>query len=123
MSALFVHDERQRGLALESKAREEARRGARLFTEITSDWRFTPAEDYHQKHALRHEPALMRELQAVYPELEAFVGSTAAARLNGYLSGYGTLAQLEAEIDGFGLSSASSAALLEKIARRERRSR
>ncbi|MFH1636164.1 MAG: peptide-methionine (S)-S-oxide reductase, partial [Chloroflexota bacterium] len=35
----------------------------------------------------------------MYPDSDDFVNSTAAARVNGYLGGYGTLADLQAEID------------------------
>jgi hypothetical protein len=43
------------------------------------------------------------------------VNSTAAARVNGYLAGYGTRAQLEAELDSLGLSPAAQDKLLKKV--------
>jgi hypothetical protein len=45
----------------------------------------------------------MHELLSVYDE-RAFVDSTVAARLNGFVSGDGDPKQLEAEIDRYGLS-------------------
>jgi peptide-methionine (S)-S-oxide reductase len=62
----------------------------------------------------------MREFRALYPEEEDFVNSTVAARVNGYLGRNGTLAALQAEIDGLGLPAASREKLLELIAARKR---
>ncbi|MHB9149717.1 MAG: hypothetical protein ACYC33_06490 [Thermoleophilia bacterium] len=42
------------------------------------------------------------------------------ARANGYLDGYGTLEQLESEIDRLGLSAEGSAQLLTHVSRRRR---
>ena len=49
------------------------------------------------------------ELLAIYPDPADFLGSTAAARINGYLGGFGTKDQLEREIDRLGLSAAGKA--------------
>jgi hypothetical protein len=40
----------------------------------------------------------------VYPAEEDFAGSTAAARINGYVAGYGDLRQLREELATLGLS-------------------
>jgi hypothetical protein len=40
------------------------------------------------------------------------VNSTAAARVNGYLGGHGSLSQLQAELSGLGLSAAGAENLL-----------
>jgi len=47
---------------------------------------FFAAEDYHQKYYLRSEPALLRELQAVYPDPKDLARSTAAASGSPYRS-------------------------------------
>jgi hypothetical protein len=47
----------------------------------------------------------MAEFSAIYPDSVDFVNSTAAARVNGYLGGNGSLEQLEAELESFGLSA------------------
>jgi peptide-methionine (S)-S-oxide reductase len=67
---------------------------------------FYPAEAYHQKYGLRSEKEIMREFSSFYPADHQFVASTAAARVNGYVSGEGTTAELEAELDSLGLSEA-----------------
>jgi peptide-methionine (S)-S-oxide reductase len=61
----------------------------------------------------------MKELRAIYPRKEDFVNSTAAARINGYLNGYGTLSGLQEELPGIGLSPAASRRLTEIVKRRK----
>ena len=46
-----------------------------------------------------------------------WINSTAAARLNGYVGGYATMAQLEEEIDSLGLSSPAREELLKVVGR------
>jgi peptide-methionine (S)-S-oxide reductase len=104
MSVIFYHDEQQKESALESKAREQARLGQTIYTEVVSLERFYRAEEYHQKYRLRQVPELMRELGSIYPEAGSLVDSTAVARVNGYVGGNGTLADLEDELDQLGLS-------------------
>jgi hypothetical protein len=60
----------------------------------------------------------MDEFAATYPDPLDFVNSTAAARVNGYLGGHGTLANLQAEIDDLGLSPEAQEALLEIVQKR-----
>ncbi len=59
--------------------------------------------------------ALLDEFEAKYPNVEGMVSSTATARVNGYLGGNGSCAQLKSEIDGFGLSESGSKKLLEEV--------
>lgn len=116
-SIIFYHDEMQRRLAEESKTREEARTGYKIFTEIRPAGQFTVAEDYHQKHALRSAPELLDEYLAIYPDVGDLVRSTAVARVNGYLGGYGTRADLERELSDLGLSEAGRQRLLQSVRR------
>lgn len=117
MSIIFYHSEDQRRLAIETKESEEARLGRHVFTEIVPFSEFYLAEDYHQKYYLRQESALMAEFRAIYPATEDFVASTAVARVNGYVGGYGELATLEEELSLLGLSEAGRQRLLEIAAR------
>ncbi|MGB0383695.1 MAG: hypothetical protein ACPGWR_02640 [Ardenticatenaceae bacterium] len=57
----------------------------------------------------------MKEFKAIYPNGNEFVHSTAAARMNGYLAGYGTPAALDAELESFGLSPEGSQKLRDKV--------
>jgi peptide-methionine (S)-S-oxide reductase len=113
MSIAFYHDDGQKRLAIETKEQEEARLGHSIATEIVPFSGFYPAEAYHQKYYLRQEPYLMREFSVLYPDSEDFVSSTAAARVNGYVGGYGSLETLREELDSYGLSEAGKERLLE----------
>ncbi len=102
-SIIFPHDEEQRAAAEASRTRMESVLG-RVHTDIVPFSRFSVAEDYHQKYRLRGARSLMAEFAEMYPDPADFRESTAAARVNGYLDGWGDGAALEAEIDGYGLS-------------------
>ena len=65
------------------------------------------AEDYHQKYRLRGENTLFKDLKKRFPQDSNFTRSTAAARINGYLAGYGSKSQLEKELPVLGLGDPS----------------
>jgi peptide-methionine (S)-S-oxide reductase len=109
-SMIFVENEDQAAAARSSLARVGELLGP-VATEIVSDARFYVAEDYHQKYRLRGDRTLMPEFARVYPDSAEFTQSTAAARVNGYRDGYGTHADLDAEIGTLGLSEAAQAHL------------
>ncbi len=115
-SIIFYHNDDQKRLALETKAREGTEQGSELYTDILPYTEFYLAEGYHQKHRLRQVEDLVFEFSAIYSDVDDFVNSTAAARVNGYLGGNGTLEQLEREIDQLGLSPEGREKLL-KIGR------
>jgi len=116
-SIIFYHNDGQRKIAEGMKAQEEARAGARIFTEIIPFTRFFLAEGYHQKYYLRGAGDIAGEYLAIYPDLKDLIGSTAVARANGYLGRHGTKAQLEGEIDSLGLSQEGRKRLLGIVAR------
>jgi peptide-methionine (S)-S-oxide reductase len=118
MSAIFYHDTAQRRAAAQSKRQREQEIGETLHTQILPASTFFVAEDYHQKYRLRQVGFLFSELQAMYPHTADLVASTAAARINGYVAGYGTLSQLDSEIDGFGLSAEARRRLRQMVAGR-----
>ena len=113
MSIVFYHNEEQRELAIAGKQRVEIESGRGITTEIIPFSAFYPAEDYHQKYYLSHESGLMKELVAIYPAFEDFVSSTAVARVNGYIGGYGTPETLETELNSLGLSEAGRNRIME----------
>jgi methionine-S-sulfoxide reductase len=104
-SFIFYHSETQKELALATRSQEKAQRGQEIYTEIVPAGTFYRAEPYHQKYRLRGKPALMQEFGAAYPNEEDLVNSTAAARVNGYLGGYGSCEQFRTEMDELRLSS------------------
>jgi peptide-methionine (S)-S-oxide reductase len=114
-AAVFFHNDGQKRLAIITRDREAARRKTRIFTEILPFDAFYLAEGYHQKYYLRQNPELMREFRAMFPQEREFINSTAAARVNGYLAGYGTYENLLAEASRLGLSPEEAKKLLERV--------
>lgn len=104
MSVIFYHSQEQKRLAEETKKCIEERIGAKVATKILPASAFYRAEDYHQKYALRRYGQFLQDLKAVYPHEDELVDSTAAARVNGYVSGHGTIKELQVDIDKLGLS-------------------
>jgi len=111
-SVIFYTNEQQHQLAIESKEAEENRLGRQIYTDIEPYTAFYAAEDYHQKYNLRQRADIVNGLYAIYPDEADFRDSTAAARLNGYVVGYGDLDTLEKDLESLGLSEASKQALL-----------
>lgn len=103
-NVLFYHYDEQRRTAERSRDELAERTGRKVKTEIIPYTGFTRAESYHQKHTLKRFPHLTEEMKAIYPSDKALTDSTAAARLNGYLAGYGSCDMLKEEIDLLGLS-------------------
>ena len=102
-SIIFYHNEQQQRLALDTKQREAADKT--VYTEIASFSEFFLAEDYHQKYYLRQVKQLAAEFMAKYPDADEFTASTAVARVNGYVGGYGTIEDLQEELKFLGLSA------------------
>ena len=113
LTAVFFHNEAQKKLALETRDRAAMKRREKVVTAILPVTEVTVAEDYHQKYYLRRQPELIREFQALYPDVKDFLASTAAARVNGYVGGNGTYAELEKQVGTFGLSARAQKVLLE----------
>jgi hypothetical protein len=103
-AAIFFHNEGQRREAVRTRDREAARIRGTVHTGILPAGPFHRAEGYHQKYALRGNEELSREILAIYPVEADLVDSTAAARINGYVAGYGDLRQLREEWGTLGLS-------------------
>ena len=112
MAAVFYHNDEQKKLAEESREREASKRKEVIQTQILPFTAFYRAEDYHQKYQLRRERNLLKEFERIYLADRDFVDSTAAARVNGYLGGYGTSADLKNDLNRLGLSAEGSRYLL-----------
>ena len=111
-SVVFYHDESQHQLALSTKKAIEEKTGRRVTTEIAPYSAFYLAEDYHQKYYLRQVSQLRKEFNTIYPDYVDFVNSTAAARINGFIGGNGTVAALKELLPDLGLSPRASEDLL-----------
>jgi peptide-methionine (S)-S-oxide reductase len=116
MNVIFYHNDDQKRLAEESKARVAAQTGSPVQTAILPATGFTLAEDYHQKYYLKQKPRLIQEVSHFYPNPADQVGSMVAARLNGYVAGFGSPAQLKEELPELGLSPATGQQLLAALA-------
>ena len=117
-NVIFYQNDEQKRLAEESRARVAAKTAGPVQTAILPATGFTLAEDYHQKYYLQQTPRLLQELSQYYPDARDLAGSTAAARLNGYAAGYGSVTQLKEELPGLGLSPATGQQLLTALASR-----
>jgi methionine-S-sulfoxide reductase len=112
-SIIFYHDEEQKILAEQSYHKRLEERPNTVSTEILPYKGFTLAELYHQKYYLQAEQRLLRDALRNHDDLEHFVYSTAAARLNGYMGGYGDPATLQKELESYGLTDKGEKTLLE----------
>ena len=121
-AAIFYHNEEQQRLAVETRDGLADKLGGKVHTEIISYSGFYIAEDYHQKYRLRANTDFLREMKAIYPDDTDFVDSTAAARLNGYLAGYGAPEDVRRQLLNLGLSPEGQTRLLKIIERRYRHS-
>lgn len=102
MSAIFYHNEDQKSLAVSSLERAKERlKPATVRTQILPAEHFYDAEDYHQKYILRQHKQIFKSLGLSDNELKQ---SPLAAKLTGYLGGYGGYDRLDAEIDSWGLN-------------------
>ncbi len=99
-------------------AQERIARDRGITAPIITGATFYLAEDYHQKYYLRHDSVLMNELAGYTPQ--QLVDSTVAARLNGYVAGKATLAQLHDDLPRLGLSPAANAHLEKLFGQRAR---
>ncbi|RLM89927.1 peptide-methionine (S)-S-oxide reductase MsrA [Haloarcula sp. Atlit-7R] len=84
---VLAHDDQQRETAARTREELESQTGKSVETAIETLDRFYLAEGYHQKYELRSTPVVADELEDTYGD--AFVDSTVAARLNGFVAGHG----------------------------------
>ncbi len=112
-SVIFYHNDQQKKSATDSKKQQEKKRSHKLFTDIMPLSGFYLAEDYHQKYRLQSVPELMTEMRRMYPNFNDLVNATSAARINGYLGGFGDCDLLEQRKDVFNLSQSAHGRLLE----------
>jgi len=71
--------------------------------ELHSLGEFVLAERYNQKYHLGNHEEISEGYRELYPDLDDFVNSTAATRINGFLGGFGTLNSPE-DLERLGLT-------------------
>jgi peptide-methionine (S)-S-oxide reductase len=112
ISLLRYHDEQQKETIETVKKEMEAALGENIETEIAPFTTFTLAEERHQKYYLKRYPKALEQLKDFFPEPELLVDSTFAARLNGFVKGYGTRDGLKQEIAGWPIEEENCQKLL-----------
>jgi hypothetical protein len=121
MAAIFFHGDKQQNQAEHSKLTLEKANLKPVHTVIVPATQFYQAELYHQKYLLRRNRDLFKEFEAMYPDPQKIVDSTAAARINGYLGGYGHMRQLTEDLPLLGLSDQSQQKLWQIAKRKQKR--
>lgn len=116
MSALFYHNELQKEIAHSKKNELEKDSGSywakkEVRTKILPLTTFYRAEDYHQKYRLQGNKFYFAQFKALYPDIKDLTDSSACARINGFLSGYGSLTLLQNELLSYGLPEEHQKAL------------
>lgn len=122
-SLLLWHDPEQRQVARELLARTQRRTGERLYTALSRAGRFYRAEDAHQKYFLKMTPQVLAPMRAMYPDPDAMVDSTAAARANAILGGYGHPEDLDRWLPQMGLPAAAERELKRCVSNNSRKAR
>jgi len=113
ISAIFYYDDEQKLAAEISMERSQKRFHSPILTEILSIGHFYEAEDYHQKYLLKHQaPSVFKSLKLTP---EQVLTSSIAAKLNGYVGGYGSVEQFEKDSANWGLSDEQADVVRRKI--------
>jgi len=102
MSVIFYHNDEQRILAEETMKIQQKKTVKPIQTKILPLKSFTEAEGYHQKYLLRRNPYILKMIGLDSSD-KKLINSFVAARLNGYIGGFGTGRDFEAEVGKFGL--------------------
>ncbi|PSL34383.1 peptide-methionine (S)-S-oxide reductase [Planomicrobium soli] len=117
ISLLRYHNSRQKAAIDKIKKQMEKELGETIETDIAPFTSFTLAEERHQKYYLKRYPKALDQLEDLYPTANLLVNSTFAARLNGFVKGYGTREELKEEIAGWPIDEQHRQFLIEVLFR------
>lgn len=115
MSIILCHDEKQLKIAINSKKNQELKLNNNIYTEIKMISNFYLAEFYHQKYYIQRVKEFINDFRKIYPNDDDFINSTAAAKINGYIKGYGNIKLLKDEIQSLGLSQVSNKRMIDIV--------
>lgn len=111
-SLILYHDKEQRTKALKSKDEKEKNENTHIYTDIEYIDKFYLAENYHQKYYLQSLRTVSNDIKKSYKNFNDFVDSKIAARLNGYIKGYGDINMLRHDLKTDLLSDKSKKRLI-----------
>jgi len=112
MSVIFYHDDQQKKLAEDSLKSAQAENRSNITTQLLPAETFYNAEHYHQKYMLRKHDWLVKALKL---DNESLITSSVAARINGYVGGYGDESSFDAERSELSLTEEVGEYVLEEI--------
>lgn len=115
MSILLYSSEEQKEQALRKKEAFEKSEGMLIETEISPLREFWLAEDYHQKYYLKRWASAAEAVMSLDEEHDDFVNATLAARLNGFVKGFGSIAAIKEEVQEWELPEEEKARLTNTI--------
>lgn len=116
ISLIRYRGQEQRAAINKVKKEMEKGLGEAIETDIAAFEDFTLADARHQKYYLKRYPHTLEQLQDLLPKPEHLVDSTFAARLNGFVKGYGKLRLLKDEIAAWDIAEENKEILLTKLA-------
>lgn len=116
ISLLHYHTEKQRQTIEIIKKEMEKELGEPIETEISRFSEFASAEERHQKYYLKRYPKAIEQLAGLYPSAEQLKDSTFAARLNGFVKGFGTKDSMRKEITHWSIGKGEKEFLTELFA-------
>lgn len=114
MSAIFYHGDEQKALAEKTRDEHQKTLKRKIQTVIKPAETFYDAEDYHQKYMLRQHRSLLKSLNLSPKDM---IKSHTAARLNGYVAGFGKKASFEKEQEKLGLNEEQTEYMLGVLGR------
>lgn len=115
ISMLHVYSPEQEAVIRKVKREMEQELSEPIETEIVPFRSFTPAEERHQKYYLKRYPKTLEQLTDLFSTEEQLRSSTFAARLNGFVKGFGNREALLAEIEGWPLADEDRRLLKNKL--------
>ena len=98
-NVIFYRHQDEKDLARALMAREQAK-----YVDLEPFHNFTAAEDYHQKYYLQ-DCEVMEDYASWFPDFNDFNDSTAVARANAYVAGYGKASQVREDLPKLGLTA------------------
>ena len=115
ISLIRFHGLAQEQAVQKVKRQMELEIGEEIETDIAPFTGFTAAEERHQKYYLKRYPKALEQLTPLYPDPQLLADSTFAARLNGFVKGFGNREDLKLEITGWNIAPEYQEILISKL--------